>query len=94
MSLLAFDLIAGMLVLLFSPALISAHAFARRGDRMALRRLRFILPGQSGACALLLLWVLALEINSSSDVLLVSSLALGIVGALVSLLLHSLNEPS
>jgi hypothetical protein len=92
MTFLAVDLLAIMLVLLFSPALLTAGAFARRGDCLALRRLRITLPVTSLAGALPPLWAIALKIDEPSGMLIACSLALGTVGALVALLLHSVDQ--
>lgn len=91
MSPLAIELLAFMLVLVLSPAMVAAGTFARRGDRKALRRLYFIVPGESIAFALLLLWAVVMEINHPTNMLIGGSIAFGCVGALASLLLHILD---
>jgi predicted Abi (CAAX) family protease len=71
---------------------LTARSFAKHGDRLALRRLKFILPFQLIAALLLVLGIRAMKIPDPSEILIPGAIAFGAVGALLSLMLHAIDR--
>lgn len=89
----ASELAALLIFLSCLPPTLSAWAFSRRGDKLALKRTLYIVPILLVMGIVFTVGALALGMKVPKTLLTVAYCVLGLIGVLISLCIHILDRP-